>query len=116
MLSGRSCVPRLLLAQVSAIFLMLSCASSQPTRRIAVHVSPDFLGTLRISTCVSSAGTEISADEQGMGSTSICPSQNTNVEVTVIRGNQQIAIDPQDVSVSRTGDGFPTTIKAEVRR
>jgi hypothetical protein len=115
--SGRSCIPRLLIAQISAIFMMLSCASSQPLRRITVHTVPEFTGTLRISTCVSgTSGSEISADAQGMASTSLCPGQNVNVEIMVVQGSRQSVVAHEDVSISRTGDGIPTTIKAEVRR
>jgi hypothetical protein len=51
----RSEVPRLLALQLFVVFLMLSCASSQPTRRLIVHVREGFVGTIRIATCVGSS-------------------------------------------------------------
>jgi hypothetical protein len=113
---GRSRIPQLLAVQSAAIFLMLSCASSQPSQRLTVHVAPGFVGPLHLGTCVPSASaSEISANSAGMGETSACPSRETGVTIVVVRGEQQYSLAPGDVSILRTGDGIATSIRAEVR-
>jgi hypothetical protein len=113
---GRSRIVQLLAAQSAAIFLMLSCASSQPSQRLTVHVAPGFVGPLHLSTCVPSASaSDISANSAGMGETSACPSRETGVTIVVVRGEQQSSLAPGDVSILRTGDGIATSIRAEVR-
>jgi hypothetical protein len=112
----RSNVPLLLGVQIGALSLMLSCASSHPPERFTVRVQPEFTGTVHIQTCVQPApATDLVIDNQGAGATSACPSSDATVELTVLRGDQRYVIAAQDVSIDRTGDGIPTSIKAEIR-
>jgi hypothetical protein len=113
---GRSRILQLLAVQSGAIFLMLSCASSQPSQRLTVHLVPGFVGPLHVSTCVPSASAnDITANSAGMGETSACPSRETSVTIVVVRGDQQSTLAPGDVSILRTDDGIATSIRATVR-
>ena len=116
MRTRRSEVPRLLALQLFVVFLMLSCASSQPTRRLIVHVKEGFVGTIRISTCVgSSTVSDVYAREDGVGETSACPRRSEDVAVTLVRGVEQRAIAPEELVIPRTGDGIATSIQMNVR-
>ena len=109
-------VPLLFAVQIGAISLMLSCASSHPPERFTVRVAAGFTGTLHINTCVQSApATDLTIDNRGIGATSACPSPDATVELTVQRGDKRYTLTAPDISISRTGDGIPTSIKAEIR-
>jgi hypothetical protein len=109
-------VPRLLALQLFVVFLMLSCASSQPTRRLIVHVKEGFAGTIRIATCVgSSTAMDVYARNDGAGETSACPARDENVAVTLMRGVEQRVVAPEDILIPRTGDGIATSIQVTVR-
>jgi hypothetical protein len=111
-----SCVPLLLAIQIGAISLMLSCASSQPVQRLTVRVPSGFVGAIHLDTCVPSASaSDLSTNSVGAGATSACPARDGNIEITVVRGDRKYTVAPSDVSISRTGDGIPTGIRAEVR-
>ena len=108
--------PHLLALQLFVVFLMLSCASSQPTRRLIVHVRQDFVGTIRIATCVgSSVATDVYPRNDGAGETSACPAQGENVAVTLVRGLEQRVVAPEDIVIPRTGDRIATSIQVNVR-
>jgi hypothetical protein len=112
----RSEVPRLLALQLFVVFLMLSCASSQPTRRLIVHVREGFVGTIRIATCVgSSTATDVYARNDGVGETSACPARGEDVAVTLVRGAEQRVIASEEIVIPRTGDGIATSIQVNVR-
>jgi hypothetical protein len=112
----RSEVPRLLALQLFVVFLMLSCASSQPTRRLIVHVREGFVGTIRIATCVgSSTLTDVYARNDGAGETSACPARGEDVAVTLVRGVEQRVIAPEEIMIPMTGDGIATSIQVNVR-
>ena len=116
MRTRRSEVPRLLALQLFVVFLMLSCASSQPTRRLIVHVRAGFVGTIRIATCVgSSTLTDVYARNDGAGETSACPARGEDVTVTLVRGVEQRVIAPEEIMIPRTGDGIATSIQVNVR-
>lgn len=103
-----SSLPFVLAFHLSAIFLMLSCASASPPKQILVRVQPACSGTAHIATCVkNSPADNISLDAQGRGST-LCPSQNERIQITIIRGSQTTEIGPSEVSLARTGDGIAT--------
>jgi hypothetical protein len=109
-------VALLFAVQIGAISLMLSCASSQPPERFTVRVAAGFTGTIHVNTCVPSApATDLTVDEQGVGATSACPSRDATVELTVLRADQQYTVAAPDISILRTGDGIPTSIRAEIR-
>ena len=109
-------VALLFAVEIGAISLMLSCAWSRPPERFTVRVATGFTGTAHIATCVQSApATDLAVDQQGIGATSACPSNGTAVELTVLRGDQSYVIAAEDVSIARTADGIPTSIKAEIR-
>jgi hypothetical protein len=111
-----SFVPRLLVLQLGTIFLLLSCASTQPSPQIKVRVSPGFAGTIHLAACVPSApATDISTDAQGNGSTSVCPGAGRSVAIVVVRADGEYTVALKDVSISRAGDGIATTINAQVR-
>lgn len=106
----------LLIALFSAVFLMLSCASSHAPQQLTVHVAVEFVGTVSIATCVPSAsGGYISANRDGRGETSICPMNGEMVSVVVVRGDRRVAVAPESVSILRAGDGLPTSIQATIR-
>lgn len=116
MSTRRSEVPRLLALQLFVVFLMLSCASSQPARRLIVHVKGNFVGTIRIATCVgSSTVSDVYAREDGVGETSACPGRGEDVAVTLVRGVEQRVIAPEELVIPRTGDGIATSIQMNVR-
>jgi hypothetical protein len=112
----RSEVPRLLALHLFVVFLMLSCASSQPTRRLTVHLRKDFVGTVHIATCVgSSASGDVYASTDGQGETSLCPARGEDVAVSLMRGEERRAIAPAEILIPRTGDGIATSIQVNVR-
>ena len=112
----RSFVPRLLILQLSGIFLLLSCGSVRAPLRIRVHVAPGFAGTMRLAACVSGApADEIAVDAQGMANTSACPGPDRSVTVVVVEGSREYTAAPGDVSIPRTGDGIATSIEARIR-
>ncbi len=116
MRTRRSEVPRLLALQLFVVFLMLSCASSQPTRRLMVHVRKDFVGTVHVATCVgSSASGDVYANTEGQGETSLCPARGEDVAVSLMRGEEQRTVVPEEVVMPRTGDGIVTSIQVNVR-
>ena len=116
MRNRRSEVPRLLALQLFVVFMMLSCASSQPTRRLIVHVRQGFVGTIRIATCVgSSTVTDMYARNDGAAETSACPARGEDVAVTLVRGVDQRVIAPEEIMIPRTGDGIATSIQVNVR-
>ena len=116
MRNRQSEVPRLLALQLFVVFLMLSCASSQPTRRMIVHVKDGFVGTIRIATCVgSSVATDVYARNDGAGETSACPARGEAVAVTLVRGVEERVVSPEDILIPRTGDGIATSIQVNVR-
>ena len=116
MRTRRSEVPRLLALQLFVVFLMLSCASSQPTRRLVVHVREGFVGTIHIATCVgSSVTTDVYARNDGAGETSACPARGEGVAVTLMRGAEQRVIAAEEIVIPRTGDGIVTSIQVNVR-
>lgn len=95
---------------------MLSCASSQPARHLIVHVKGNFVGTIRIATCVgSSTDSDVYAREDGVGETSACPGRGEDVAVTLVRGVEQRVIAPEELVIPRTGDGIATSIQMNVR-
>ena len=107
---------RLLAVQLFVVFLMLSCASGQPTRRLTIHVPKDFVGTVRVATCAgSSSAVDIYAGTDGVGETSTCPLQGEDVAVILMRGEEQRAVTPAEVVIPRTGDGIATSIQVSVR-
>jgi hypothetical protein len=109
-------VPRLLALQLFVVFLMLSCASSQPTRRLIVHVRDGFVGTIRIATCVgSSTATDVYARNDGTGETSACPARGEELAVTLMRGGEQRLVAPEEIVIPRTGDGIATSVQVNVR-
>jgi hypothetical protein len=80
-------MPRLLVLQLFVVFLMLSCASGQPTRRLMVHVKKDFVGKVHIATCAEiSTAVDVYVGADGAGETSVCPARGEDVAVTLMRG------------------------------
>lgn len=109
-------IPQLLAAQLVAIFLVLSCASSQPPQTLTVRIAPGFSGTIHLSTCIVSApATDISTDKDGAGQTSACPAREASIAIVVVRDDHQYTIGPENVSVLRTGDGLATSIQTDIR-
>ena len=115
MRTRRSEVPRLLALQLFVVFLMLSCASSQPTRRLIVHVRKGFVGTVRIATCVgSSTLSGVYANTDGRAKLG-CPARGEDVAVSLERGEELRAVAPEEIVMPRTGDGIVTSIQVNVR-
>jgi len=111
-----SSAPLVLAIHLFAIFLMLSCGSARPPKQILVRAQPDYSGTVHLDVCVkNSPADDISLDAQGIGTTSLCPSADERIQITVIRGSQAITIAPPDVHVSRTGDGIATSVETNLR-
>lgn len=111
----QSYIPVLLAVQIGAVLVILSCGSKQPSEQIRVRVTPGFAGPIDLSACVPGApATDITVNDRGEGVTSACPSRDASVELMVLRGNDTIRV--VDVSVSRTGDGLATGIRAQVPR
>ncbi len=116
MRTRRSEVPRLLALQLFVVFLMLSCASSQPTRRLTVHVGKGFVGTVHIVTCAgSSTSGDVYANTDGQGETSLCPARGEDVAVSLMRGEEQRTVAPEEIVMPRTDDGIVTSIQVNVR-
>jgi hypothetical protein len=114
--SRSSWVPLMLAVQIGAVFLLLSCASSQPSQQVRVHVTPGFSGTIHLAACVSSApATDISTGPGGTADTSVCPRTDGIVAIVVVKGDRESTVAPEDISISRTGDGIATSINAQVR-
>ena len=62
-------IPYLSGVLLGAIFLVLSCASSNPAGRFMVQVPKDFSGIIQIETCVASAAANtLAVDSNGAGS------------------------------------------------
>jgi len=115
-ITRQSFVPRLLVLQLAAVFLLLSCASTRPPQRLRVRVVPGFTGTLRLTPCAAGAlAAEISADASGAANTAICPSTDVGVVIVVVQGDREYAAAPQDIAIGRTGDGIPTSITVRMR-
>jgi hypothetical protein len=115
-MTRQSFVPRLLVLQLAAVFLLLSCASTRPPQRLRVRVVPGFTGTLRLTPCAEEApGLEISADAHGAAHTSICPSTDAGLVIVVVQGDREQTAAPPDVEIRRTGDGIPTSITVRMR-
>jgi hypothetical protein len=94
---------------------MLSCASSLRPEQLTVHVPPHFSGALRINTCVPDAPVgEITVDDQGLGKTGLCPDVDHTVEIKVIASDRQYRIASANIHIDRTGDGFATSIQAQL--
>lgn len=111
-----SFVPRLLVLQLSAIFLLLSCASTRPPQKLRVRVAPGFNGTIRLAPCDAQAPAgEVSTDAQGVGTTAACPSQDGAVAIVVVQGNREYSAAAEDVTIRRTGDGIATSIEVRLR-
>jgi hypothetical protein len=111
MMTRQSFVPRLLVLELAAVFLLLSCASTRPPQRLRVRVAPGFGGTLQLTPCAGGAGgPEISADANGAADTAICPSADAGVVIVVVQGDREYTAAPEDISIRRTGDGIPTSI------
>lgn len=111
-----SSVPFVLAFNLSAIFLMLSCGSSNPPKRLTVRVESGYSGPIHIEACVkSSSASDISVDARGFGSTSLCPSSDDRIQLTIIRGNQTVVASSSEINISRTGDGIATSIETKIR-
>jgi hypothetical protein len=112
----QSFVPRLAVLEFTAVFLLLSCASTRPPQRQRVRVVPGFSGTLQLTPCAAVAPVaEISADANGAANTAICPSADGGVVIVVVQGNREYTAAPQDIAIQRTGDGIPTSITVRMR-
>jgi hypothetical protein len=95
---------------------MLSCGSSNPPKQLIVHVEPEYSGTIHIEACVkSSPASDISVDARGFGSTSLCPSADDRIELTIIRGSQTVVVNSSEINISRTGDGIATSIETKIK-
>jgi hypothetical protein len=115
-MTRQSFVPGLLVLQLAAVFLLLSCASTRPPQRLRVRVVPGFSGTLQLTPCAAGAPVgEISADANGAANTAICPSADGGMVVVVVQGNREYTAAPQDIVIRRTGDGIPTSIIVRMR-
>ena len=115
-MTRQSFVPRLLIMELAAIFLLLSCASMQPPQKLRVHVAPGFSGTIRLAPCDSNApAAEVSTDTQGVASTAACPSLNGAVAVVVVQGDREYTASADEVVIRRTGDGIAISIDIRVR-
>ena len=104
------------MAQLAALCFLVSCGASQPEKKLTVHVRKDFVGRVRIATCVRSAPeAEIFAGEEGDAQTSACPKMDEDVGITVMRGDEARSIPADDLVIPRTGDGIATSILVTVR-
>jgi hypothetical protein len=116
MMTRPSFVPRLLVVQLAAIFLLLSCASTRPPQKVRVHADPGFSGTIRLAPCDSKAPlNEISVDAQGVGNTAACPGTDGALAVVVVQGTREYSAATNEVTIRRTGDGIATSIEIRVR-
>jgi hypothetical protein len=110
-MTRQSFVPRLLVLELAAVFLLLSCASTRPPQRLRVRVVPGFSGALQLTPCAAGAPVaEISADANGAADTAICPGADAGVVIVVVQGDREYTAAPQDIAIRRTGDGIPTSI------
>jgi hypothetical protein len=107
-----SFVPRLLVLQLGAIFLLLSCASTRPPQKLRVRVAPGFSGTVRLAPCDDKAPAgEVSTDAQGVGNTAACPGQDGSVSIVIVQAGREYTAAASDVAIRRTGDGIATSIE-----
>ena len=111
-----SFVPRLLMVQLAAIFLLLSCASTRPPQKLRVRVAPGFSGTIRLAPCDTKASLDdISTDAQGVGDTAACPSADGALSIVIVQGDREYSAAAGDVAIRRTGDGIATSIEIRLR-
>lgn len=111
-----SAIPGLLIGQLAVLFFLISCGASQPEKKLTVHVRKDFVGRVRIATCVKSAAdADIFASDEGDAQTSACPKMDEEVAVILLRGEQVRNVAAEDIVIPRTGDGISTSILVSVR-
>jgi hypothetical protein len=92
---------------------LVSCAAKSAPTRITVKVADTFSGSFRLSPCADNAQEPISVDESGNGRTSACP-MGADVEIVVLKAGNTIYIRREQITIARTGDGFPVTISAAI--
>ena len=114
---SRSKLPHLSIVLLGAAVLLLSCGSSLHPAQLTVHVPAHFSGSVDIKTCVAGAPAgEVTLDEKGSGNTSLCPGANHFVEIDMITADGRFKLDSSEVRILRTGDGFATSIQAQISK
>ena len=94
---------------------MFSCGAGRSAQEITVKVPDQFAGELQISPCEANGAPDpVIADSQGAAKTSVCPKASQPVTLAVLRGGQTYRIAPENVTVRRSGDGLPVSIRARV--
>jgi hypothetical protein len=91
---------------------LASCAAKEAPTRVTVKVADTFSGVLHLRPCVGGAKEPVVTDAQGSADMAACPLGS--LEIVVIKGNNQIFIKTEDVSVSRAGDSIPVAVTATV--
>jgi|SRR3984957_7815371 len=92
--------------------VLASCAAKDAPTRVKVRVAESFSGILHLRPCVGGATDPVVADAQGNADISSCPLGE--LEIVVLKGGRTIYVRPEDVGVSRAGDGIPVAITATV--
>jgi hypothetical protein len=92
--------------------VLASCAAKEAPPRVTVKVADGFSGVLHLRPCVGGAKEPIVADAQGSADISACPLRD--FEIVILKGSSTVYVRPEDVSVSRAGDGIPVAITASV--
>ena len=102
-------------AVLGTAFLLLSCAPSAQPDHLTIRDPRHFTGTLHVNTCVSGApSNDITLDEHGAASTSLCPAADHTIELEIIETDQHYKVASNKVRVRRTGDGIATSIEVNL--
>ena len=102
---------------LAAIFLTCSCGTGRRPDKLTVRVPNHSSGRIRIMPCrVAAPNREVMLDEHHSGVTSFCPDTTGTVEIEVIEPDRHYMLGSSEVTISRTGDGFPVSIEAELRQ
>jgi hypothetical protein len=107
----------LLLTTIFATFLLFSCAAKQAPQEITVKVPADYWGELNLDPCSPKFSADVSVDAKGTGQTSVCPKSGESVTLIIVKGvkgDPELRVPPDLVTIERAGDGLPVAIKARI--
>jgi hypothetical protein len=91
--------------------LLFSCGAKKAPERLTVIAPQDFVGKIKIETCVVDAKADyVLLDASGKGSTNICAA-TPDLTLRVVRGSSTVEI---PATASKTGDDIVVSLTATV--
>ena len=104
-------IPAVLFAYMLIGCLMASCGSGQAPKELTINVPHQLSGLMHVHLCDKSApGNNITIDDKGEGSTSMCPDKNQMIQLRVMSKKGSEVIPANMVTISRSDDGFATLV------